>query len=788
MMGSLKFFGRSSRLRSSGPLDDAATLARKLTRNSGSALLRRKRAWVAGCALLFGAIAGLIDLAIPAEDFYRAARAELRSRPAPQDIALIAIDDKTLNAFNGDFPTRADEARLVETLFAAGVERVAYDRAHSQAETPEADAAFVKTLERHKGKVWIGIVHRQEFGFQVMDEIVPLPQFREHANLGAMAATGSPFGLSVKLPTSVELDGQTHPSLSAVLADYSGPFRHYRPDYAIDPRTIPTISFVDVVNGKVPASELAGKRVIIGESHTLSPDVYLLPLRQGRVPGVYFHIMGAHTLERGVPLDLAWYPALLLAAVSIIMLVFGRTKSIRTLMVGGVGLLVLPLATDEAGINIDVMPAVLALLWAGIGFHRIARKYYSSEVDAVTTSAISSDKASAECDVYALKIASLAEMSDDWTARELGEFVGTLISYVKGPGDVGDVAFERDILVWLAPRMTTDELERHADGLALMLKTAISHDWRSASAGPALGIDTNYALPLGQRIRKAMQVAEEAVSRGARFIINDAAHLEARNQRMELLRVLEKGLRERSITVGYQPKVDLATGRIVGAETLIRWRPDGGDYVNPQELVLAAEAGDRINELTVVVMEAALAAGKKAIALDPAFKLAINMSAKSLSDTYLLFDLMTMLGRHNFPPENLTLELTETAKLEDERIAPQIKALKQRGICLSIDDFGTGQSNLEYIEKLPSSELKIDKKFVQQMATSEESRAVVRATIEIAHSLGKVVVAEGVEDQEVAEALLAMGCDHAQGYLFARAISMPELLAMMGAGRSVVNA
>ncbi len=366
--------------------------------------------------------------------------------------------------------------------------------------------------------------------------------------------------------------------------------------------------------------------------------------------------------------------------------------------------------------------------------------------------------------------------------------MGTLISYVKGPGDVGDVAFERDILVWLAPRMTTDELERHADGLALMLKTAISHDWRSASAGPALGIDTNYALPLGQRIRKAMQVAEEAVSRGARFIINDAAHLEARNQRMELLRVLEKGLRERSITVGYQPKVDLATGRIVGAETLIRWQPDGGDYVNPQELVLAAEAGDRINELTVVVMEAALAAGKQAIALDPAFKLAINMSAKSLSDTYLLFDLMTMLGRHNFPPENLTLELTETAKLEDERIAPQIKALKQRGICLSIDDFGTGQSNLEYIEKLPSSELKIDKKFVQQMATSEESRAVVRATIEIAHSLGKVVVAEGVEDQEVAATLLAMGCDHAQGYLFARAISMPELLAMMGGGRSVVNA
>ena len=271
-----------------------------------------------------------------------------------------------------------------------------------------------------------------------------------------------------------------------------------------------------------------------------------------------------------------------------------------------------------------------------------------------------------------------------------------------------------------------------------------------------------------------------------RFIINDAAHLEARNNRLQLIKVLEKGLRDRDIGVAYQPKIDLASGRIVGAETLIRWQPEGEEPVNPQELVLAAEAGDRINELTLVVMEQALLEGKQAIALDPRFKLAVNMSAKSLSDTHLLFDIMTLLGRFAFPPENLTLELTETAKLEDDRIAPQIAALKARGIGLSIDDFGTGQSNLEYIEKLLSSELKIDKRFVQHMATSEESRAVVRATIEIAHSLGKIVVAEGVEDISVAATLKAMGCDQAQGYLFSRAIPMAELLAMMGGGRIAI--
>lgn len=134
---------------------------------------------------------------------------------------------------------------------------------------------------------------------------------------------------------------------------------------------------------------------------------------------------------------------------------------------------------------------------------------------------------------------------------------------MKGPGEVGDVAFERDLLVWLAPRMGGQELERHADGLALMLKTAISHDWQSSNSSPAMGIDTNHDLPVALRIKRAMQAADEAATRGVRFIINDAAHLQARNHRIELIRVLKQGLRERSIGVAYQPKIDLASGRIV---------------------------------------------------------------------------------------------------------------------------------------------------------------------------------------------------------------------------------
>ncbi|MCU0949276.1 MAG: CHASE2 domain-containing protein, partial [Porphyrobacter sp.] len=569
-------------------------------------MLRRKRAKVAIFALLFGLISGLIDLPLPIEDFYRAVRAELRSRPAPQDIALIAIDDKTYRAFNNGFPSRVEESRLIDILVASGVDRIAFDRAHGSAEEPAADRMFAETLSRHGDKVWLGIVPRQEIGFQIVEESSPRPEFRKHARLASMFGLGSPFGLSVVFPTSVELDGKVHPSLSAALAGYKGPPRQYRPDYAFDPRTIPTYSYIDVIRGKVAKEELSGKRVIVGESFGESSDFYRFALRDGKVPGAYFHIMGAHTLKRGVPTDLRWYPALLLVAVALAWQAMGRSRSTRRLVLAGAGLLALPLLLDESGINIDVMSAELALIGGAFALHRINRKYYSSEADAMTPSAISSGSVNADRDVYALKIASLAEMSEDWTASERGEFINTLINYVKGPGDIDDVAFERDVLVWLAPRTSPEELELHADGLAMMLKTAISHDWQSNSNAPALGIDTNYTLPLGQRIKKAMQAAEDAVTRGVRFIINDAAYLEARNQRMEMMRVLEKGLRERKIGVAYQPKVELATGRIVGAETLIRWSPDGHNYVNPQELVIAAEANDRINELTLAVMEAAL--------------------------------------------------------------------------------------------------------------------------------------------------------------------------------------
>lgn len=750
---------------------------------SSANLIKRQRIKIAVAAVLLAMFSAAIELPLPLEGTYRSLRAQVRATTPPQDIVLVAIDDATLNHLEGAEPTRFDDSLLIENLAAAGVDRIVFDRVFADPASPEEDAKFTETLAKNYGKVWLGVVPKVQIGFREVAPILPRPAFRENAKITNIVGFALPYSLSVRFRTSADFDGEEIASSSAVLAGYEGAPLWYYPDYAFQPSRIPTISYGDIISGNFNSENLAGKRVLVGWANFENKDVFQFP-GEGSVPGAYFHIIGAQTLKRGLPLDLGSYPAILLLALTLAWQIRNEIRSNKNLWLAAGALIVGPFALDGLGVNVDVLSALLGLAVVGIGFRRIAKKYYNTEVDAFTTSAMPLDKTSSDKDVYALKISNLAELSENWSDSQVGEFVSNLISFIKGPGDAQEVAFDKDMLIWLAPRMVTNTLEKHADGLALMLKMAINHEIHAAGGAPALGIDTHYELPVRQRIKKAILAADEAANKGLRFIVNNAAYIEARQHRLEVLRLLEKGLRDRSVGVGYQPKVDLRTGKVVGAEALIRWQPDGTDYVNPQELVLAAEANDMINDLTLIVMEVALKDARDALKQDSNFKLAVNMSAKSLSDTDFLFDMMTLLGQHRFPGKNLTLELTETAKLDDARIANQIKALQQRNISLSVDDFGTGQSNLEYLETLPSNELKIDKRFVQGMVSSEESKAIVRATIEIAHSLGKVVVAEGVETEEIAAELKAMHCDQGQGYLFSQAVPMGDLIALMEKSRS----
>jgi diguanylate cyclase len=231
------------------------------------------------------------------------------------------------------------------------------------------------------------------------------------------------------------------------------------------------------------------------------------------------------------------------------------------------------------------------------------------------------------------------------------------------------------------------------------------------------------------------------------------------------------------IAVYFQPKC-LLSGHAVGAEALVRWlHPDRG-MVGPDKFLPVAEAHSLMPALTRHVLRAALAQCRRWRAADPLVTVSVNLSVTSLLDESFAERVAAELAEARVPPDALILEITETSIMMDpERSNRILHSLCDRGIKLSVDDFGTGHCSLAYLRDLPIQELKLDRSFVQHIATRDRDAAIVRSTIDLAHSLGLTLVAEGVEDAAGAALLRDMGCDVAQGYYFGRPQPGTDVLA-----------
>lgn len=254
----------------------------------------------------------------------------------------------------------------------------------------------------------------------------------------------------------------------------------------------------------------------------------------------------------------------------------------------------------------------------------------------------------------------------------------------------------------------------------------------------------------------------------------------------ELLPVAEsdlaQALADDVLVVRYQPKVNLADGRVVGAEALVRWNDPRRGLIPPEQFIGLAEGGPLIHALTQRVLDQALAACAAWRGLGHEIGVSVNISARSLSDPDLPGQVEELARRHGLPPGALTLEITETVAMREvDTTMKLLTRLRLRGFALSIDDFGTGYSSLVELHRMPFSELKIDRSFVTGLDHDADAATITRAIISLGHALGLSVVAEGVEGGGVAEALREMGCDQAQGYHFDRALTAQELLGRLAA-------
>jgi len=245
---------------------------------------------------------------------------------------------------------------------------------------------------------------------------------------------------------------------------------------------------------------------------------------------------------------------------------------------------------------------------------------------------------------------------------------------------------------------------------------------------------------------------------------------------------LRAALERDELVLYYQPKVDLDTGRVSCVEALVRWQHPEHGLLPPSEFLPVAERSELIEPLTSWVLRRALADYSAWTAAGYDWTVAVNVSARNLGTLTFADTVQAILDESGVRPARLHLEVTETALAFETGMAAQVVgALAARGISMSIDDFGIGYTSLSQMRTLNVSEVKIDRTFVSGLLDNEQDRVIVRSVIDLGHSLGCLVTAEGVELQEVADWLVAAGCDHAQGYLWSHARPWVEVAQVVDA-------
>jgi len=277
---------------------------------------------------------------------------------------------------------------------------------------------------------------------------------------------------------------------------------------------------------------------------------------------------------------------------------------------------------------------------------------------------------------------------------------------------------------------------------------------------------------LVQRAGVALDLAQSS-HKG--YALYDASVDKHSPRRLTLMSELRRAIERNELELFYQAKVSIETGKLYGAEALLRWHHPVHGLISPDEFIPMAERTRMIAQLTPWVLKQAFrnAAGWHLQGIE--LKISINLSAKDLHDPELPDHITGIAAATGIKPEWIMLEITEGSVMRDpEHALDIIKRLHAQGYQFSMDDFGTGYSSLAYLKKMPLTELKIDKSFVSDIMNSENDAVIVKATINLAHNLGLQVTAEGVETKEIMEKLREYGCDIAQGYFLNKPLAVKD--------------
>ncbi|TPG39492.1 EAL domain-containing protein [Sphingomonas koreensis] len=748
-------------------------------------------------AFALGAILAATGIGSGAESGLHNLRDSVRQHPSSGRFVLVEIDARSIAKLDRWPWPRKVYTRAITALERAGAGTIAFDVDFSAKSTADGDTALGAAIDRATVPIILSTFRQQaSSGSRQILENVPLPALRRNAQLAAVNISADSDGLVHRYPYGIVTGGLPRPSVAAILVGTSGRVGDNFPiDGAIDPTSIPRISFIDLIDGRVPTGSLRGKSVLIGATAIELGDRYSVP-RYGVIAGPIIQMLAAATLAGGSsPIDRG--PILPMAGALLALAFAARWDRRRRIIAIGAGFTFvsgLPLAMEAANLgSVEIVPAIAAL-GAGAGLLAIA------SIIATIREARLIDPASglfnrrgfeAEAGqrpvaaVTVLRVANYSEAAGVIGQNRAAEMVHRIVDRLTVAGIDRLYRLEDGILAWTSDHPANEPLIHQIDAIAALLRPPVEVGGRQIELHCRFGLACGTELAPGVLADRAILAADHAAELGTRWEQHSDALGEVQDWRLMLAGELDQALAAGDIWVSYQPKLDIRRGAVTAAEALVRWNHPSRGAIPPDAFIPALEASGRILDLTLFVLRRALADAARWRAAGTSINVAVNVSALLTADQDFLNALDAAIGANPLVPELLTLEVTESAALTDPaRAIAALRRIADRGIKLSIDDYGTGQSTLSYLKQLPAREIKIDKSFVLGLETNASDQAMVRSTIGLAHELGYTVVAEGIENQAILDQLDAMGCDVGQGWHIGKPIPADAFAATFVAKRA----
>ncbi|WP_233151142.1 putative bifunctional diguanylate cyclase/phosphodiesterase [Sphingomonas mollis] len=705
-------------------------------------------------------------------------------KPASGHVVIVEMDANSVVAISQWPWPRRTYATVIDRLAQAGAASIVFDIDFSSSASLDDDAAMAAAVARAGGRVVLPtFAQRAGAHDTTLIDSLPVPSLRRHAALASVNVAPDDDGIVRRMPFGTMTASTPRPTLAAFIGNRSGTAdSSFRIAFGINPSTIPRLSFVDVRDGRFDPALIKGRDILIGATAIEMGDRYATP-SWGVIPGVVIQALAAETLIRGMPRTGSSIPLLIVALV--IGTVVLRSKRLR---VGG-----LVAATGMATLfGIAVIMQVRYQYWTllapsliiisittlgRVGMHLAARFEHQRCTDEVT--GLPNRTAMVQAAItspYAVVVALFANLEQLLTVlgraaeRDLVLRLVERLRLSAGGVEVFRVS-NRHFAFVLPADCGGDEMSTR---LRAMLLQPIEVGGRRVDPAIHVGVEDELGH-LADRLSGAAHAAEQAAEASA-FWHHGSLDRALLEQKVSLMGDLDLAIATGQIEVHYQPKLSLAEDRITSVEALVRWRHPERGMIRPDLFIPLAEQADRIAPLTLFMLDQVTQDIAAWNAQGLMLSAAINVSARLVSDELFGEALRSVLTSGRIKASSLILEVTESATIHDpERAAHALRSYRDLGCSISMDDYGTGQSTLSYLQWLPLSELKIDRSFVQHAHLNHADGLMVRSTIDLAHGLGLKVVAEGIEDEGCLTFLRNAGCDMAQGYLISRPLPRAAL-------------